>query len=840
MPPKKRKQPPSQATLLQFFSPSKAQKLAQSDSASRRETVAIDSDPLDDDVVLIEETGIAEEKISVQGGDDDVISLSPEATSPTRKGAQLELELDTKLAVTQQGPSSPSSLKKEPVTESVIGVHASQSSAAPHSVKVSLQSYDPKALPPYWQSGKPTPFAIIASSLRSISLDKGRIAASDALANLLRSVLLHFPADILSAVYLLSGTVAPSFEGLELGVGGQVIVKAAREVSGVTTAEVKRLLDEKGDLGDAVMEMKIKQTTLFKLPPLTVSSVFTTLRSLAQLKGANSQATRQQRIQRLLSAAQGEEVRWLVRILTGNLRSGTAKLTLLGALAKAAVANREWDDPQGGKRRGAWNKVVERTKEMEAVLRSCWSVCPSWDILVPALFDPQFDPLTLSERLRVHLHIPIRPMLGKITKDLPEALDKLDGLSYVADWKYDGQRAQIHWGGGVATIFSRHLENNTGKFFDVVNMIPQACVPTTSSFILDAEIVAIDGETGKHKPFQVLSNRPKKTQGELADLKGSDVCVYPFDLLYLNGESLMQKPLRERLHLLHASFSPVRHRFQFTNQLLDAAQDDVETFLSDALAGGAEGLMLKLLDEPPEEKKAERGALLATYEPDKRCNSWLKVKKDYSDSFRTFDLVVIGAWWGNGRKAGWYSPFLLACWNPKTERYESVCKVMSGFTDDFYREQLTAFTRENGMISPKRPSGYEVDDHLTPDMWFEPVHIWEIRGADLTLSPTHSAARGVVEPTSGRGVSLRFPRFVRVRTDKGLEDVTTSMESMYIYVFSGQVGLGVLTHHLWKVAEAYGKQVLVQNSTLQDDGPPAQDLLEEEGGGKEGGGEISD
>ncbi|KAJ3340138.1 hypothetical protein HDU93_007363 [Gonapodya sp. JEL0774] len=757
-PTKKRKgAPSSQATLDRFFSPSKVQKL---EATSSPRSVSVDISK--GSVQPGEPFDVDELDTDVDELDTDV-SILPASLKPSENEDRVNGNVDPKAS------------SQEHVT---IGVHTSPATQTTHSVKVSLQSYNAAALPHYWKTGEPVPFGFLANALRSISQDKSRIATSDALANVLRSVLFHRPTEILPSVYLLSGSVAPSYEGVELGVGGQVVVKAAREVSGVSAAEVKRLFDEKGDLGDVVMEMKVKQTTLFKLPPLTVPSLFNGLQSLALLKGSGSQSARQQRIQRLFSSAQGEELRWLARILTGNLRAGTLKLTLLGALAKAVVAHRQWDKPLGGQRTGTWNKVAEQAKEMEAVLRGCWSVCPNFDLLIPVLVDPNSNPLTLCTLIQPRLQVPIRPMLGKITKDLTEALEKLEGWGpYVADWKYDGQRAQMHWeAGGVAKIFSRHLEDSTGKFPDVISILSEVALPTTTSFILDTEVVAIDPETGKNKPFQVLANRPKNSVGGLVDLRGVAVCVYPFDLLYLNGESLLKTPLRERIHLLQRSFTTVPHRFELVKKLIDPGPDEVADFLTDALSAGAEGLMLKLLDEPTQEKRKERGALLATYEPvDRRSDSWLKVKKDYSDSFRTFDLVVIGAWWGSGRKAGWYSPFLLACRNPATDRYESVCKVMSGFSDEFYREQLNVFSQENGNVLSARPNYYEVDDRLTPDMWFEPQQI---------------AARGLAKSDSDRGVSIRFPRFAKVRTDKGLEDVTTSEE----------------------IADAYSKQPLVRNA----------------------------
>eukprot|EP00043_Microstomoeca_roanoka_P017893 m.188366 g.188366 ORF g.188366 m.188366 type:complete len:281 (+) comp16723_c0_seq5:65-907(+) len=158
----------------------------------------------------------------------------------------------------------------------------------------------------------------------------------------------------------------------------------------------------------------------------------------------------------------------------------------------------------------------------------------------------------------------------------------------------------------------------------------------------------------------------------------------------------------------------------------------------------------------------------------------LQVKKDYVDGLSdSLDLVVIGAWWGNGRKAGWFSPFLLACYDEETETYQSVCKVMSGFTDEFYK-QTTAMFQERHVIAAKR-TYYDVSDSMWPSVWFEPVHVWEIKGADFTVSPVHTAARGAISEKPNAGISLRFPRFIRQREDKTPEEATTSAQISELY-----------------------------------------------------------
>lgn len=202
-------------------------------------------------------------------------------------------------------------------------------------------------------------------------------------------------------------------------------------------------------------------------------------------------------------------------------------------------------------------------------------------------------------------------------------------------------------------------------------------------------------------------------------------------------------------------------------------------------------------EEPVEEKKGgRRKALLATYEPDKRLDSWLKVKKDYNTTADTIDLIPVGGWHGQGRKAKWWSPILLAARNPETGSLEAVTKCISGFTDAFYKANKEKYAEgSDNVIS--RPS--YVDYAGSPDVWFRSDEVWEMAFADITLSPTYTAAIGLV--SEERGLSLRFPRFLKVREDKSIEEASTSD----------------FLAELWRKQEAKGPPKDVNAGEVQDD-----------------------
>lgn len=458
-------------------------------------------------------------------------------------------------------------------------------------------------------------------------------------------------------------------------------------------------------------------------------------------------------------------------------------------------------------------EVAEIWSRGEELVKACFARRPDYNVLVPALLEVGVCEELLL-RCCLTLHVPLRPMLGSITRDLSEMLTKLQGRDFACEFKYDGQRAQVHCDrSGKVSIFSRHLELMTDKYPDLVALIPQVRGDNVESFIMEGEVVAVDAATGELKNFQTLTNRARKDV-ELGSIT-IQVCLFAFDLMYVNEESLLNRPFRERREILRSLFIEVPQRFTWVKSLDATSQDSdrVLEFFKSAVENKCEGIMVKVLDnlvpsldqaeetttegseavpskplangkkkgkgkavEDDEKKKTRRKPVLATYEPDKRLDSWLKVKKDYSSSFDTLDLIPIGGWHGQGRKAKWWSPILLAVRNDETGSFEAVCKCMSGFTDVFYKANREFY--DDGEVSgePKnvrtRRPGFIEYSGPEPDVWFEPQEVWEMGFADITLSPTYAAALGLV--SDERGLSLRFPRFLKKREDKGIEEASTN------------------------------------------------------------------
>ena len=221
---------------------------------------------------------------------------------------------------------------------------------------------------------------------------------------------------------------------------------------------------------------------------------------------------------------------------------------------------------------------------------------------------------------------------------------------------------------------------------------------------------------------------------------------------------------------MRTAFDRVEDEFQFAQYGDTSELDEIQVLLEQSVKEGCEGLMVKMLDTD------ESG-----YEPSKRSRNWLKVKKDYlSGVGDSLDLVVLGAYYGKGKRTSVYGAFLLACYNASTETYETVCNIGTGFSEAVL-EELHAELSAHTIDRPKPFYNHSSVTKDQPDVWFEPRFVWEVKTADLTLSPRYKAGSDVLNDASGRGISLRFPRFLKKRDDKKADEATGSRMVVEMY-----------------------------------------------------------
>ncbi|XWS29030.1 hypothetical protein CRYUN_Cryun25bG0121800 [Craigia yunnanensis] len=613
--------------------------------------------------------------------------------------------------------------------------------------------FDPKMVA-CWEKGERVPFLFLCLAFDLISNETGRIVITDIICNMLRTVIDTTPDDLAATVYLAANKVAPAHEGLELGIGDASIIKALAEACGRTESQVKSQYKDKGDLGLVAQASRSSQSMMRKPDPLTVVKVFDTFRLIAKESGKDSQEKKKNRIKALLVAATDCEPQYLIRLLQTKLRIGFSEQTLLAALGQASVYNEQHSKPPPN--------IQSPLEEAAKIVKRVFSILPVYDKIVPALLTGGI--WDLPKTCSFTPGVPIGPMLAKPTKGVAEITNKFQDIDFVCEYKYDGERAQIHYmESGLVEIYSRNAERNTGKFPDVVAAISRFKKSSVTSFVLDCELVAYDRVQKKILPFQILSTRARKNV-VVSDIK-VDVCIFAFDILYLNGQALLQEQLKVRKERLYDSFEEEAGFFQFATALTSNDLEEIQAFLNSAVSSSCEGLIIKTLDRD------------ATYEPSKRSLNWLKLKKDYMESIGdTLDLVPIAAFHGRGKRTGFYGAFLLACYDDSNEEFQSICKIGTGFTEAEL-EDCSASLRSKVIPEPK--SYYRYAEMIKPDVWFEATEVWEVKAADLTISPVHRAATGIVDPD--KGISLRFPRLVRVREDKIPEQASSSEQVAEMY-----------------------------------------------------------
>ncbi|KAJ3322648.1 hypothetical protein HDV06_002862 [Boothiomyces sp. JEL0866] len=614
-------------------------------------------------------------------------------------------------------------------------------------------------------------YGSLCETFEKIENTTKRLEITSYLTKFFVNVIEKAPDSLLPSVYLCLNRIGPEYDGKELGIGESLLMKALAGATGRNVKSIKADMEEKGDLGTIAQASKGKQMMMMKPKPHTVNSVFEALKTIANFSGTSSQQRKVDLIGKLLIACQNNEPKYLIRSLEGKLRIGLAHQTILIALSHAVAQKEpEYLNLSESKRQAYLTETV-------AIVKQVFSEIPSYDMIIPALL--KHGSRELPNHCQLSPGIPLKPMLAHPTKSLTDVLNRFEGIAFTCEYKYDGERAQIHLlQDGRVMVYSRNSENLSEKYPDIIERMPSCVNSGISSFVLDCEAVAWDVKQQCILPFQVLSTRKRK------DVQTKDiqvqVCIFAFDLLYLNGEALVKESLKKRRELLNSSFKEFPGQFEFAKSMETSTVDDIQNFLDASIAGNCEGLMVKTLE------------VEASYEPSKRSRNWLKVKKDYINGMGdSLDLVVIGAFMGKGKRTGAYGAYLLACYDDDKEEYQSICKIATGFSDENLAENYKLL-KQHVIDSP--PAYYVISDspNVRPDVWFSPSVVWEVKAADLSISPVHKAAIGIIDPS--KGISLRFPRFIRVRDDKTPENATNANQ----------------------VAEFYNAQNL-NTATLQDD-----------------------
>ena len=573
-------------------------------------------------------------------------------------------------------------------------------------------------------------FAEITDCFRRMECTTKRLELTDILVELLKKT----PTEVVvKVVYLIQGKLRPNFEGIELGIAEKLAMKSISKSSGITVKKIEDDYKLGGDLGiTAANIMEQKTQTTFSAEAVTLERVYDTLLRIAKLQGKGSQDMKIKYISSLLNDATPNESKFILKILLGTLRLGIAENTLMDALAIAFTGeknNRE---------------LIENAYNVSSDLGHVSEIVAS-------------EGLAGIKKFQISLFSPIRPMLADRVKSEKDAVKKFEG-EFAAEYKLDGERAQIHKQKNKVAIFSRSLENITYYYPDIVEKISNVLL--CDSCILEAEIVAINENTGQFLPFQELMHRRRKYKIEKA-VTDYPITVNFFDVLYVDGEKTIDLPYLERRNFLKKIIKEDKF-VKLIPMSIIKNEGDVLEILENSINSGCEGLMLKMTQ--------------SLYRAGIRGSHWLKLKREYqNDLGDSLDLIVIGAFFGKGRRTGRYGTLLLATYNPENDTFPTICKVGTGFTDESL-DQLYQILSQN--VTLKKNSRVESD--MDADIWFEPSLVIEIVASEITLSPIHKTGFNIIRKDSG--LALRFPKFTgKIRPEKSVDDASTDEEVIALY-----------------------------------------------------------
>ena len=573
-------------------------------------------------------------------------------------------------------------------------------------------------------------FLIIAEIFERMENTTKRIELTNILVELFKKI----PKKIIpNAVYLLQGIIRPNFEGVELGIAEKLAIHAISKSSGLPIKKIENDYKNEGDLGITASNiLKLKTQTTFTTEKITLERVYETLFKIAKLEGKGSQDLKLKYISSLLNDATPVEAKFLVKILLGTLRLGIAENTVMDALAIAFTGK----------------------KENREQIENAYNV--SSDLGKVSLIIATYG-MDEIKKFQISLFSPIRPMLADRVKSEKEAVEKMPDV-FAAEYKLDGERVQIHKHANKIILFSRRLENITKYYPDIVENIGKSL--NVNEGIFEAEIVPINENTGEFLPFQELMHRRRKYKLEQA-VSQYPITVNFFDVLYFDKKNCLDSPYSERRKILEQSVDENKLA-KLVPVLFAKNKNDVQDFLENSINAGCEGLMLKTLTAP--------------YRAGTRGSNWLKLKREYQNELGdSLDLVVIGAYFGRGRRTGLYGTLLLGTYNPEKDNFPSICKVGTGFTDESL-DQL--FQILSNKVTLKKNS--RIVSKMEADVWFEPELVLEIVASEITLSPIHKTGLGLIRKDTG--FALRFPKFTgKIRYEKAIEDASTDEEVLTLY-----------------------------------------------------------
>ena len=579
-------------------------------------------------------------------------------------------------------------------------------------------------------------FARLAHTFEELEGTSSRLTLIELLTQLFRTI--ERPEEIERVCYLVQGRVAPFFVALEMGMAEKSVTRSLALAYHTTPGHVEALYATLGDLGLVAGQVNHEAGSVSTV--LSVEEVFLGLRAIAQTGGRGAVEQKSVRLVDLLTRVDSVSAKYVVRILLGNLRLGIGDATVLDALAKA-----RWND---AKKRKLLEGAYHKTSDLGLIARTIYE------------HPDEEEAERAVAALDIQLGKPVHSQLAERLKSAEAIIAKMGVV--VAQYKYDGLRAQIHKDGQQVTIFSRNLEDQSHMFPELIaGTLEQV---RAERAILDAEALAYNATSEEFLPFQETTRRRRK-HGIEALAEQLPLKAFVFDMLYKDGVSLLDTPLAERLKILEETI-------QVDDTLMRTAShtvSDAHTLMllfDEAISKGLEGLVVK-----KQESRYEAGA---------RNFNWVKLKRHSAGALNdTIDCVLLGYLYGRGKRAALGAGSLLVgLYDPEQDQFVTVTKIGTGLSDEQWR---SIRERTKGLEVDHRPA--RVSSLIVPSVWVEPQLVLEVLADEITRSPTHTAGKVGAEP----GYALRFPRLVSFRErDKQPEDATTVQELIELYQSQGR------------------------------------------------------
>ncbi len=561
-------------------------------------------------------------------------------------------------------------------------------------------------------------------------------------------------------IYLLQGKVFPPSDDRTLGMSSRMLLKAISKATGESTEKIEKLWSQKGDLGlvaQSLIENK-KQRTLFS-QKLTVNKVISNFRKLAELTGEGTVNKKVDLVAELLTSAKPLEAKYICRTVTEQLRAGVGPGILRDAITWSFLPRVEgifFQHKEGEKILHANTiKDLKKLDEYDMIIadneKQARELHNHIIVAVQHAYDLTNDFALVAETIKTKgfeglkdilltAGRPIKVMLYEKAAGIEDGFEKV-GKPAIIEPKLDGFRMQIHRKKDEITLYTRRLENVTKQFPDVEAEAKKNI--HSRDYIADCEIVGIDPKTNRTRPFQEISQRIKRKYDIMETIKLLPVKIMLFDLIELNGENLLLEPFEKRREKLKAIVKEEKNKIELVKQLITSSLKEAEAYYKKCLAEGNEGVMMKNLQ--------------GVYKPGLRVGFGVKVKP----VMETLDLVIVGAEWGEGKRAKWLSSFTLAC-RDEEDNLLTIGKVGTGIKEK--DDEGTTFQQLTEELKEKIISSKGTSVTVDPDL------VVEISYQEIQKSPTYTS-----------GFALRFPRVLRIRTERGVQDITTLKEVKKLY-----------------------------------------------------------